>query len=94
MGDEDEGDAEGLLQRLQFLLHLFAKLQIERAQRLVEKQNLGLVDERAGERHALALAAGKLSGPARAVARKLHHGERILGALRRSSRPTPLTIRP
>jgi hypothetical protein len=68
MGHEDEGDAERLLQRLQFLLHLFAQLQIERAERLVEQQDLGLVDQRPGERHALPLAAGKLRGFARAVA--------------------------
>ena len=61
MGDEDEGDAELLLQRFQLLLHLLAQLEVERAERLVEQQHLGLVDQRAGERHALPLAARKLA---------------------------------
>ena len=63
MGDEDEGDAEIALQGLELDLHLLAQLEIERAQRLVEQQHLRLVDQRAGKRHALALAAGKLRGP-------------------------------
>ena len=79
VGDEDEGDAELLLQRLQFLLHLLAELEVERAERLVEQQHLRPVDQRAGERHALALAAGKLRRAALLVAGKLDHGERGLG---------------
>jgi hypothetical protein len=67
VGDEDEGDAEPL-QRLQLLLHLLAQLQVERAQRLVQQQHLGLVDQRARQRHALALAARKLPGLAVAIA--------------------------
>ena len=62
VGDEDEGDAERLLQRLQLVLHLLAQLEVERAERLVEQQHLGLVDQRAGQRDALALAAGQLAG--------------------------------
>ena len=67
VGDEDEGDAERFLQGLQLLLHVLAQLQVERAERLVEQQHLRPVDQGAGERHALALAAGKL---ARAGARR------------------------
>ena len=63
---------------LQLLLHVFAQLQIERAERLVEQQHLRPVDQRAGERDALALAAGELARPARAVARQLDHFERGL----------------
>ena len=36
VGDEYESDAELFLQRLEFFLHLLAKLQIERAERLVQ----------------------------------------------------------
>ena len=79
VGDEDEGDAERPLQALQFLLHLLAQLQVERAERFVEQQHLRLVDEGAGERHALALAAGELARPALAVARQLDQGERLFG---------------
>ena len=58
--DMDEGGADALLQRLQFVLHLAAKLQVERAERLVEQQDGGLDDQRARQRHALPLAAGQL----------------------------------
>src|SRR5581483_7313603 len=77
VGDEHEGDAELLLQRLELLLHLLAKLQVERTERLVEKEHLRSVDERAGESDALALAAGKLSGPALLETLELDHGERV-----------------
>ena len=43
-------------QRAQLLAHA----RVERAERLVEQQHLRLDRERAGERHALALAAGEL----------------------------------
>ena len=52
---------------LQLLLHLLAQLQVERAERLVEQQHLGPVDQRARQRDALALAARQL---ARAGARR------------------------
>ncbi len=81
MGDEDEGDAERFLQGLQLLLHLLAQLEIECAERFVEEKHARPVDERARQRHALALAAGKLAGAARAVAGKLDHGERVLRRL-------------
>ena len=41
--------------------HLVAQLGVEIGQRLVEKQDLRLDDQRAGERHALLLAAGELA---------------------------------
>ncbi len=53
MCDEHEGDAELLLERLQLLLHLLPELEVERAERLVEEQDLRPVHQRAGERHAL-----------------------------------------
>ena len=62
VGDVDEGDADLALKRLQFDLHLLAELQVERAERLVEEEHLRLDDERAGERDALALAAGQFAG--------------------------------
>ncbi len=59
--DQDEGDADRLLEpaRQQLDLHLLAQLFVECRERLVEKQHLGTHDERAGERDALALAAGE-----------------------------------
>ena len=44
----------------QFELHLLAELEVERAERLVEQQHLGLVHDRAGQGDTLALAAGEL----------------------------------
>ena len=73
--DEDEGDAELLLQRLQLFLHLLPELEVERAERLVEQQDLRPVHQRAGERNALALAAGELRRAALLIAGKLDHGE-------------------
>jgi hypothetical protein len=49
-----------LLDALQLDLHLLAELEVERAERLVEQQDLRVVDDRAGERDPLALAAGQL----------------------------------
>ena len=65
-------------------LHLLAQLEVERAERLVEQQHLGLVDDRPRERDPLALAAGQLDRLALAEAREPDHVERGLGA------PSPL----
>ena len=72
------------LDRLQLELHLLAQLQVERAERLVEQQHARAVDERAGERDALALAAGELDRPALADVRQAHHRQRLGGALARA----------
>ena len=85
--DEKEGDAELPLQRLELGLHLFAQLEVERAQRLVEQLHLRLVDERARQRHTLALAARELAGPALAHAGESHQGQRLpaIAALQRGT---------
>ncbi len=77
--DEDEGEAERALQILQLALHLLAQLEVERAERLVEQQHLGPHHQRAGERDALALAAGELRRAAPLHAGELDHGERLAG---------------
>ena len=59
---DDEGDADILLQPCQFEPHLVAQFGIERRQRLVEQQHLGPLHQRAGQCHALALAARHLVG--------------------------------
>ena len=46
-----------------------AQLEVERAQRLVEQQHAGLVDQRAAERDPLLLAAGQLGRLAGGVRR-------------------------
>ena len=55
----------------------FAQLGIEGRQRLVEQQHLGLLDQRAGQRNALALPAGKLVGHAVGQFRQLHLLQRV-----------------
>ena len=93
--DVEEGHAEVLLQRLQEHLHLLAELQVERAERLVEEQHLRLVDDRARERDALALAAGELHRLAAAVAVEAHHPQHLARPVRAASlRGTPFTFRP
>ena len=77
VGDEDEGDAELGLEQLELDLHLLAELAIERAERLVEQQHAGPIDERPGERHPLLLAAGQLARLAGREVAHLDHVERI-----------------
>ena len=57
--DEDEGDAALALDALELELHLTAELEVERAERLIEQEDVGAVDERAGDGDALLLAAGE-----------------------------------
>ena len=80
VGDEHERDPDVALQRLQLDLHLLAQLEVEGAERLVEEQHLGMVDEGPGEGDALALTAAELvrsavgetrtGGPLRAAHRR------------------------
>ena len=85
--DEDERDADLALDLLELDLHLLAQLEVERAEGLVEQQHLGAVDEGAGERDALALAAGELRRGTIAVGAEPHRLERLLRALD-AARPT------
>ena len=59
VGDENKGDPGGLLNLLQFLLHILAQLQVQRTQRLVQKQNLGFIHQRPGNGDTLLLTAGQ-----------------------------------
>ena len=52
------------MQRLHLGAHLRAQLGVEIRERLVEQEDVGLADQRAGERDPLALAAGELRRPA------------------------------
>ena len=63
-----------------FLAQRHAHLGVERRQRLVEQQQLRLRRQRAGERHALLLAAGELVGIAVAELRQLDDAEHLLDA--------------
>ena len=61
MGDVDGGDADAPLQVADEDPHLLAQLGVEIGERLVEQQDLRLDHQRAGQRDALLLAAGKLA---------------------------------
>ncbi len=57
VGDVDRGVAEGVVQPAHLEAHLLAQVGVEVGQRLVEQERLRLDDQRAGQRHALLLAA-------------------------------------
>ena len=81
--DVDERRLRLRLDVLQLELHLLAELQVEGAERLVEQQRRGPVDERAGERDALLLAAGELARLALLEALEAHRPDRLRDALLR-----------
>ena len=58
--DEDAGDVDLVVQAAEPLAELLAHLGVERAEGLVEEEDLRLGGERARERDALALAAREL----------------------------------
>ena len=61
VGDEQHGLAALLPDAQQLGLHDLARLRVERGERLVHQQHVGIDRERAGEIDALAHAAGKLA---------------------------------
>ncbi len=73
VGHQDEGDPDLALQLDQFDLHVFAHLLVQRAERFVQQQHLGLQDQRARQRHPLALPARQGMRRARAIAFQAHH---------------------
>ena len=77
MGDEDKGKAERTLKRLELALHRLAQLEIERSQRLVEKQHFRTQDKSARKSDPLPLSAGKLAGLARLQSHELDQLERL-----------------
>src|SRR5688572_31049603 len=60
MRDEDHRLAVGRPQLEQLVLHEMARLDVERGERLVHQNDLGVEDQRLRQRHALAHAAGQL----------------------------------
>ena len=63
MRDHDEGDVQFALNLFQLDHHRLAQIEIERSQRLVEQQHGRPADQRARQRDALLLAAGKIARP-------------------------------
>ena len=69
------------LDALELDLHLPAQLEVERAERLVEQQDTGPVDERPGHGDALLLATGQLRGLAAGHRPELDEVEHVLDGL-------------
>ena len=65
VGDEQDRRAVARAQVAQQGVHPDAGERVERAERLVEQQQLGVADQRPGQRDALLLAAGQLARPGR-----------------------------
>ena len=86
MGDVAERDPEDALEILQLGLHVAAQLEVERAERLVEQQHLGPVDDGARERDALLLAARELARPRLLATAELHERDRLARRARGSRR--------
>ena len=76
MGDEQQRGASALLQREQEVHDLRAGGEVEIAGRLVGEDQRGPRPKRAGDRHALLLAAGELAGEMRLAMRQPDLGER------------------
>ena len=80
VGHQDDGDLARRVQVADHAPQLLAGEGIERAERLVEHQQLRLVDQRAAERGALLHAAGQLPGKLVALAAEPDRGQQLLGA--------------
>ena len=81
MGYVDRGDADLFLELLELHAHDVAQALVQIGQRLVEQQDIGLVDDDPRQGHALALAARELGRIAVAELGQLHQVERRLDAL-------------
>lgn len=87
--DMDEGDADLGLDPLELKLHLAAQLEVEGAQRLVEEQHLGVVDQGAGDGDTLLLAAGELVGLLARLLAELDEVEHVVDLLLDALDPAP-----
>ena len=90
VGDEDGGDAEAPLQAADLAAHGEAEAGVEVRQRLVEEEEARLLDQRAGERDALLLAARHLRRTAVEELADLDQRRHRLDAARRLPRPDRL----
>jgi hypothetical protein len=79
--DEDRRDVDLVVETAQPVTELLAHLGVERAERLVQEQHLGLDRERPGQRHALALAARELARVAMGEPLKLDQVHEVLDAV-------------
>ena len=77
MRNVDERNAQLFVHGFQFQLHFFAHFQIERAERLVEKQNFRLVNNGARDGDTLLLSAGKGGNGALFETGKVYRFQRV-----------------
>src|SRR5207342_3701898 len=92
--DVDERQADLPLDLLQLDLHRLPELEVEGAERLVQQEDLGTVDQRARQGHALALPARELARLALSEGRQLHHRERVGRAVAALGRRHLLDLEP
>ena len=85
VGDDQERQAALAVQPAHQLDDLLGVLAVEVAGRLVGPDDRRVVDERAGDRHALALAAGELVGQVRGALARARPARAPPSALRRAS---------
>ena len=77
MRDEHDGNAQRLLQMLDFNLHPLPQLLVQRAKRFVHQYEFRLKHQRARQRHALLLATRELRGFTVFETLQPHHGQRL-----------------
>ena len=80
VGDEQQCNAQSLLDFVEQFEHLRLHRHVERGNRLVRDQNIGVERQRARDRDALALAAGELMRIARdCIGRQIDQFEQVAG---------------
>ena len=77
MGNKHTGEVKLIVQAAQPAAQILAHARIQRTEGLVQQQDLGLHGQRTGQRDALLLTTGKLSGKAVCQMRQLHHLQQI-----------------
>ena len=78
MGDEEAGEAGGIVKAAQPMAQFLAHLGIEGPEGFVEQENFRLDSQGTSESHALALSAGELAGKASGELRELDGLEKLL----------------
>ena len=81
VGDIDRRNADAVLNLADGVSHLDAQLRVEVGKRLIHQQHVRLDDNRAGERDALLLAAGKALRQTVGILRDLHGLQNLVHAL-------------
>ena len=94
MGDEDERRADMALDQRQLGLQALAQFQVQCAERLVEQQHAGLVDERASDGHPLRLAARQFADRTLGERSEADQLEGLLARVHRSRLATRAIRRP